>query len=223
MASTSKKASMLPGRSALAGKPATCHPNPKFNPGETNPNGANPDASKPGNGKPGLVFSEMVHLGKLNLRATKSASTQVKSIIGCAFPTAANRFSSAGERHVVWLGPDEFLIICEAGKDAELASTLESTLKTQHCAVTNITDALAAFHLKGTAVRQVLAKGCAIDLHPGSFTSGDAAQTLLSHAAVTMLAVAENEVIVICRTSFAPYLHDWLLDAALEYGVKFTK
>ena len=218
MASTSKKASMLPGRSALAGKPATRHPNPKFNPG-----GTNPEASKPGDGKPGLVFSEMMHLGKLNLRASKSTSTQVKSVIGCAFPTAANRFSSAGERHVVWLGPDEFLIICEAGKDAELASTLESALKTQHCAVTNITDALAAFHLKGTAVRQVLAKGCAIDLHPGSFTSGDAAQTLLSHAAVTMLAVAENELIVICRTSFAPYLHDWLLDAALEYGVKFTK
>ena len=139
MASTSKKASMLPGRNALAGKPATRH--------------ANPDASKPGDGKPGdskpgLVFSEMVHLGKLNLRASKSASTQVKSVVGCAFPTAANRFSSAGERHVVWLGPDEFLIICEADKDAELASTLESALKTQHCAVTNITDALAAFHLK---------------------------------------------------------------------------
>ena len=214
MASTSKKASMLPGRSALAGKPATRHPNP---------NGTNPYANNPGSGKPGLVFSEMVHLGKLNLRASKSASTQVKSVISCAFPTAANTFSSAGERHVVWLGPNEFLIICEADKDAELAGALESALQTQHCAVTNITDALAAFHLKGTAVRQVLAKGCAIDLHPSSFTSGDAAQTLLSHAAVTMLAVADNELIVICRTSFAPYLHDWLLDAALEYGVKFTK
>ena len=151
MASTSKKASMLPGRGALAGKPATRH--------------ANPDG-----GKPGLVFSEMVHLGKLNLRSSKSASTQVKSVVGCAFPTAANRFSSAGERHVVWLGPDEFLIICEAGKDAELTSALESALKTQHCAVTNITDALAAFHLKGTALRQALAKGCAIDLHSSSFT-----------------------------------------------------
>ena len=223
MASTSKKASLLPGRSALAGKPATRHANPNSANPKFNPGGANPDASNPGDGKPGLIFSEMVHLGKLNLRASELASTQVKSVIGCAFPTAANRFSSAGERHVVWLGPDEFLIICEADKEAELAGTLESALQTQHCAVTNITDALAAFHLKGTSVRQVLAKGCAIDLHPGSFTSGDAAQTLLSHAAVTMLAVADNELIVICRTSFAPYLHDWLLDAALEYGVKFTK
>ena len=91
MASTSKKASMLPGRSVLAGKPATRHLNPKFNPG-----GTNPDATKPSDGKPSLVFSEMVHLGKLNLRASKSASTHVKSVVGCAFPTAANRFSSAG-------------------------------------------------------------------------------------------------------------------------------
>ena len=49
MASTSKKASMLPGRSALAGKPATRH--------------ANPDACKPGDSQPCLVLVEIVHHG----------------------------------------------------------------------------------------------------------------------------------------------------------------
>jgi len=37
------------------------------------------------------------------------------------------------------------------------------------------------------------------------------------------MVLADDEFIVICRTSFASYLHDWLLDAALEYGVKFNK
>ena len=204
MASSSQKSTILPGRSALHGQAAKMH---------SNPNG----------GDPGLVFCEMAHLGKLNMRADKSAGKIVKSITGCAFPPVANKFTTAGKRHVVWLGPDEFLILCEAGKDEELTSAIQLTIGDQHSAVSNISDALAAFHLKGADVRQTLAKGCALDLHHTSFTSGDAAQTLLSNAAVTIMALADDEFIVICRTSFASYLHDWLLDAALEYGVKFNK
>ena len=204
MASTSQKSTILPGRSALHGHAATILPNP---------NG----------GKPGLVFCEIAHLGKLNMRADKSAGKIIKSVTGCTFPPAANKFTTAGERHAVWLGPDEFMIICEAGKDEELASAIHTSFGSLHAAVTNITDALAAFHLKGAAVRQVLAKGCALDLHQNSFKPDDAAQTLLSQAAVTIMALADDEFIVICRTSFASYLHDWFLDAALEYGVKFKK
>ena len=204
MASTSQKSTILPGRSALHGQAATTHPNPK-------------------GGKPGLVFCEMAHLGKLNMRADKSAGQIVTSISGCMFPPAANKFTTAGERHVVWLGPDEFMMICEAGKDEELTSAILASFDGQHAAFTNITDALTAFNLKGAAVRQVLAKGCSLDLHHNSFTSGDTAQTLLSHATVTIMALADDEFIIICRTSFASYLHDWLLDAALEYGVKFNK
>ncbi len=204
MASTPQNSTILPGRSALHGTAAKMLPNP---------NGS----------KPGLVFCEMAHLGKLNMRADKSAGKIIKSITGCTFPPAANKFTTAGERHAVWLGPDEFMIICEAGKDEELASAVHVSFGSEHTAVTNITDALAAFHLKGAAVRQVLAKGCGLDLHQNSFTSGDVAQTLLSHAAVTIMALADDEFIVICRTSFASYLHDWLLDAALEYGVKFIE
>ena len=170
-----------------------------------------------------MVFCEMANLGKLNMRTDKTVGEIVKSITGCMFPPSANKFTTAGERHVVWLGPDEFMIICEAGKDEELAGAIHASFGNRHAAVTNITDALAAFHLKGVAVRQVLAKGCALDLHQNSFASGDAAQTLLSHAAVTIMALVNNEFIVICRTSFASYLHDWFLDAALEYGVKFKK
>ena len=161
MASALQKPTIVPGRSALHGKDATINPNP---------NG----------GKPGLLFREMVHLGKLNIRADRSVGKIVKSITGCTFPPAANKFTTAGERHAVWLGPDEFMIICEAGKDEELASAIHTSFGSLHAAVTNITDALAAFHLKGAAVRQVLAKGCALDLHQNSFTSDDAAQTLLS-------------------------------------------
>ena len=66
----------------------------------------------------------------------------------------------------------------------------------------------------------MLAKGCALDLHPRAFVEGTAAQTMLGQAGVILLAVngtgADYRILV--RSSFARYLADWLLDAAGEYA-----
>jgi len=67
----------------------------------------------------------------------------------------------------------------------------------------------------------VLAKGCALDLHEEVFAAGQCAQSLLSHAGITLLATGETRFVLVCRTSFAPYVVDWLVDAALEYGVSY--
>ena len=177
---------------------------------------ANPDG-----GAVGLVFGEMAHLGKLNLRGQNDLAKAVKVITGCAFPPKANRFQSAGDRHVVWLGPDEYLLLCEAGKEQELQDSLNRMIPSQHFAITDVSDSLCALSLRGPAVRNVLAKGCGLDLHPKKFATGQSAQSLLALSAVTFMAVADDAFILICRTSFAPYVQRWLADAALEYGYRY--
>ena len=169
---------------------------------------------------PGLHFYELAHIGKLNLRGGASLENAVRQTTGCNFPPAANRFSSAGERHAIWLGPDEFLLLCEAGKETQIETDLNRVIG-DGAAVTDVTDSLCALALEGTAVRQTLAKGCALDLHESAFTTGMSAQTMMALAAVTLLACANDRFIIICRTSFAPYLRDWLCDAGLEFGVSF--
>ena len=177
---------------------------------------ANPDGSAIG-----LIFSEMAHLGKLNLRGQNDLAKAVKVITGCTFPPKANRFQSAGDRHVVWLGPDEYLLLCEAGKEQELQDSLKNSIPSPHFAITDVSDSLCALSLRGPAVRAVLAKGCGLDLHPKKFTTGQSAQSLLALSAVTLMAVADDAFILICRTSFAPYVQRWLADAALEYGYQY--
>ena len=177
---------------------------------------ANPDGSAIG-----FIFSEMAHLGKLNLRGQNDLAKAVKVITGCTFPPKANRFQSAGDRHVVWLGPDEYLLLCEAGKEQELQDSLNSMIPSPHFAITDVSDSLCALSLRGPAVRAVLAKGCGLDLHPKKFTTGQSAQSLLALSAVTLMAVADDAFILICRTSFAPYVQRWLADAALEYGYQY--
>ena len=153
---------------------------------------------------------------------TTDLKAAVKAATGCHFPPLANHFETAGERRIVWLGPDEYLLLCESGKEKALHDTLTSTIKTSHFAITDVSDSLCALSLSGAAVRDVLAKGCSLDFLPSKFGAGKCAQSLLAHAGITLMALPDDAFILICRTSFAPYVHDWLVDAALEYGYQFT-
>jgi sarcosine oxidase subunit gamma len=202
MASVSNEGERPPGRTALAGMtPSTL---------------ANPDG-----GKPGLVVTELAHLGKINLRGGNDMLPAISNHTGCGALPDNNRVVTVGDRHLVWLGPDEFLLLCAAGSETHLYSQLVLDMAGIHAAVTNVTDSLCALSLRGPAVRQVLAKGCSLDLHPSKFTAGDAAQTMLAHAAVTLIANEAAGFTLICRTSFAPYVAEWLIDAGLEFGANF--
>ena len=193
---------MLPGRNALAGR-------------------ARMNAAAPDGGKAGLRVKEVAHTGKINIRGTKSIAKVIWNHTGCDFPPANNMVSSAGARHIVWLGPDEALLLCEAGMERDLRRKISADLADQHFAATNVTDALCVLQVAGPDVRAVLAKGCALDLHPKKFVPGQCAQTMLAHAGVTIIATDENCFLLICRTSFAAYMLDWLQDAALEFGFVF--
>ena len=203
MANSSKNKPLFSGATALPNKSASKSDNPI-------------------GGTVGLTFHVMEHLGKLNIRGDNSLKAAVKAATGCHFPPLANHFETAGERHIVWLGPDEYLLLCESGKEKALYDTLTSTIKTNHFAITDVSDSLCALSLSGEAVRDVLAKGCSLDFHPSKFGAGRCAQSLLAHAGITLMALPDDAFILICRTSFAPYVHDWLVDAALEYGYQFT-
>lgn len=192
----------LPGRNALSGRPADTH--------------ANQDG-----GKPDLVIEELVHLGKLNIRGAADILPGITAQTGCQSLPENNRFVTIGERHLAWLGPDEYLLLCEAGREDEIQTRLRQDFEDIHAAVTNVTDGLCALGIRGGSVRKVLAKGCALDLHEEVFAAGQCAQSLLSHAGITLLATGETRFVLVCRTSFAPYVVDWLVDAALEYGVSY--
>ena len=69
-------------------------------------------------------------------------------------------------------------------------------------------------------MRDVLAKGCSIDLHPRVFGRGTQRQTMLGQAGVVLLALSDagDDYASWSASSFAGYLADWLLDAALEFS-----
>ena len=62
--------------------------------------------------------TELAHLGKINLRGGEDILPGVKKHTGCKALPENNRTVTVGERTLVWLAPDEFLVLCEAGEEA---------------------------------------------------------------------------------------------------------
>jgi sarcosine oxidase subunit gamma len=62
-------------------------------------------------------------------------------------------------------------------------------------------------------VRDLLAAGCSLDLHPRAFAPDRCAQTLLARAQVILEQRGEDAFRLHVRGSFAVYLASWLIDA----------
>ena len=171
-----------------------------------------------------VVISERPFLGHLNLRGDPKDAGFMKateSVLGFALPTEPNTVAANGELLALWLGPDEWHVVTPSAAQTPLLDSLETALNGMHFAVTDVTGGQTVITVSGPRARDVLAKGCPLDLHPSSFKPADCAQTLLAKANVLIRCVADSppsfELIV--RRSFAEYTALWLNDAALEYGV----
>lgn len=156
----------------------------------------------------------------LNLRGNSTDMgfvDAVRSVAGVAPPTEPNTFAEADEFRLLWLAPDEWLLIAPAGSERMLVDALYRALGEQFAAVTGVSSGFARLGIAGAQSRDLLARGCTVDLHPRAFGIGRCVQTLLAKADVIIVQVDNAPAFhVIVQRSLAGYLWMWLTDAALE-------
>lgn len=171
----------------------------------------------------GVVAAEKPFLGHLNLRGDPNAPgffAAVRNVMGFDLPAVANTMTANGELTVFWLGPDEWLILTPSGGEAGIARDLRAALDGLFVAVTDVSGGQTLITLGGERVREVLAKGCSLDLHPRMFGAGQCAQTHLARTGVLIHQIDNAPTFaLIVRRSFADYLWRWIEDASAEYGL----
>ena len=169
----------------------------------------------------GVALAERASHMRLALRldpAAAGAREAVCAVLGLAPPLAPNTAAAADGRAILWLGPDEWLVTGPSDERAAVARALQEALAGHHHALTDVSAQSTVLVLSGGRAREVLAKGCRLDLHARSFASGACAQTTLAKAQVLLYrpgAAPTCEIAV--RNSFAVHLVTWLLDAMAEY------
>ena len=175
----------------------------------------------------GVRLCERQHLGKIDLRGDphdRAFMAAVGRVLDLLLPSEPCTSAAKAQIAALWLGPDEWLVTCPAHDVPRLLGALREALADVHAAITDVTDGRVAFRLAGPSARDVLAKGCPLDLHPRAFPPGSCAQSLLAKAAVLIHLLDDDRErgasfdIYVAR-SFAHYLWTWLEDASREYGV----
>ena len=145
---------------------------------------------------------------------------EVSATLGVELPADPNTWVPVDAGWVVWLGPDEWLLSSTTETPEDLETRVRDAVLPLGGSAADVSAQRIGLRLTGARVRDVLAKGCSIDLHPQVFGRGSSAQTTLGQAGVVLLGLSDagDEYLVLVRSSFAGYLADWLLDAALEFG-----
>ena len=164
-----------------------------------------------------LEVLEIPFLTQINLRADPSEASIMESVrqrLGIDLPVLPNTVASAGDRSALWLGPDEWLIVAPPGQAAAIEQSTGKALAASG-SVVDVSANRTTIRLEGSAACELLAFGCAIDLHPLAFGPARCAQTMLAKAQVIIQQTeATPRFYLYVRASFASYLADWLLDAA---------
>lgn len=148
-----------------------------------------------------------------------AAAGRVEQTLGCALPSGSGRVTSAQERSVLWLAPDEFLTWCPDGilDPTSSAQDLAEAVGDERGQAVDVSSNRTTLELNGPRAAFVLSKGCALDLHPTAWPAGSAYATVLAHIPVVIWRVETETFRVLPRSSFAEHLVLWLVDAMAEF------
>lgn len=163
---------------------------------------------------------EVAFPAQINLRGDPDEPfiSSVQQCLGCALPTTPNAVTSGNGVDVLWLGPDEWLIVGPEDTNKQLEQVLSRALDGMHAAVVDVSANRTVIELRGSKAREILGKACGLDLHRHSFRPGQCAQTALAKAQVILQQTGDEPAYrIFVRNSFATYLGLWLIDAASEY------
>jgi sarcosine oxidase subunit gamma len=163
----------------------------------------------------GVMIEHIPFLTQIDVRLDHGSRQPDGPVVdlGTTLPLTPNTSERDGEREVLWLGPDEWLVVAPAGQAIRLLAEMELTLDGVPHSVVDVSANRVIIDVAGPKLLELLSKGCSLDLHPSRWPNGACAQTMLARAQV-ILHRRDAAIRIFVRPSFADYLVDWLIDAA---------
>jgi len=176
-------------------------------------------------GDAGVVVSEVRGGGLATVTARKGRRAVLvdaaRSAFGVQLPVLPRRVEGR-DMAFIWSGPDQWLAFRHpapaAGMEAALAGPLAGL-----AAIVDQSHGRTLLRVTGPRVRDALAKGLAIDLHPREFKTGYAALTAVAHIGVHLWQTDDRPTYEFAiPRGFALSFWHWLESSAAEFGLEFA-
>jgi len=182
---------------------------------------------RPIEGEGGAIrMAERPFLGKFILRAdSKLVIDLVHGAAGLKLPVEALTSATLGDTSILWLGPDEWMIVtAPADADRRFASARAALAQVHHQLV-DVGDYYTIIELSGPRSREALMKFTTLDLHPRAFKVGMVAGSVFAHANAVLWQITDDAAEagpvfrLVIRWSMADYLWCLLAEAGREWGM----
>ena len=152
---------------------------------------------------------------RISLRAPEASVAALSKALGLTLPKKPKTSASKGGRTALWLGPDEWLVIDEAGNDPLPDCAGVAAL---HSAV-GISHRNVAISVSGPAAAVTVNAGCPQDLSLDAFPVGAASRTILGKSEIVLLRTAADSFRVECWRSFSDYVFTFLSEGSRDAAV----
>ncbi len=177
-----------------------------------------PAKAEPMHEKKGVWANEVALLGYISLRGNSQNSafaTAFQQATGSALPTQTCELSYHHWGSVLWLSPDEWLIICKRSLHAELLQKLQTAMQDIHSQVVDNSGGYTAVILRGKEAEQTLQHCTVYDVE--TLATGRVVGSTFGKSSV-ILHKLEDGYFLVFRRSFADYIWRYLERSATPYG-----
>ena len=167
-----------------------------------------------------IKFQELPFMTKINLQGDpndKNFMLSAGKALNTILPTKANTYTNNESLKIIWLGPNEWLIIDENRNNIEdLFSKLHNSVGSQDTSVTDVSENRTIIRISGRKLFILLAKFLAFDLNTNLANSSSVAQTLFIKVPVLLLRLHEHnrepKIDIFTNRSHANYIYKILVD-----------
>jgi methylglutamate dehydrogenase subunit D len=176
--------------------------------------------------KPGLIIEERTDLALATLIGRSSEMKNLRRAITAAFGLALPEGSHVVTKDGVsfaGIGIGKWIAAAEGPAALGYVARLRGHL-TGLASIADQSDGRVVLRLSGERVRQVLATGIALDLHPRKFKTGNIASTIISQMGVQIQQLDDQPTFqLIAFRSFAGSLLSWLTKSAAQFGYEIAR
>jgi sarcosine oxidase subunit gamma len=146
-----------------------------------------------------------------------ATSNAIERILGMRLPDSGQSSINAGTT-AIWIAPETWLLMRDASGGGSFIQDLVKACGSS-ASVVDQTCGKSILRLSGSNAREVLAKGCRIDLHPSAFAPGNTSVTPIAHIqAVLMQIDAIPTFDLIVPSTLAQDFAEWLCLSAAQFG-----
>ena len=165
----------------------------------------------------GIKVQEFPFVNKINLRFDPNNDDYMSScvkILDSLLPIKPNIYVQNGKVKIIWLGPDEWMLI--NNEENELFTKLKNELGDLEASITDVSENRTIIRLSGKKIFTLLSKFLVLDLEKNLGTQSSCAQTLFVKVPILLIRNEDNNEIpvidIFINRSHANFIYNLLVD-----------